>query len=199
MAPANGKNHCVRGPKRRRAFYALTSSRRWGRRGRQETEGGSKHDPTSGQHRCALICEARKSHQRDAPRGRKESIKKGSACINACNWSGSNNWGKYSFPILIDRMWRNPQLKSGVPGMFYLGKWLCIFSNPSLIYYPLLIYILLFQTQLFRRVMQKKASSNLKSLRQHLRMKGRPTRLRVRARWSPSKSSRMSSGRMMKM
>ena len=96
-------------------------------------------------------------------------------------------------------MWRNPLPKSGVPGMFYLGKWLCIFSNPSLIYNPLLIYILLFQTQLFRRVMQKKASLNLKSSRQHLRMKEGPMRLRARARWSPSKSSRMSSGRMMMM
>jgi len=106
---------------------------------------------------------------------------------------------KVFFPYLNDRMWRNPQLKSGVPGMFYLGKWLCIFSNPSLIYYPLLIYILLFQTQLFRRVMPKKASLNLKSLRQHLRMKGRPTRLRARARMSPFRRSRMSSHGMMKM
>jgi hypothetical protein len=47
--------------------------------------------------------------------------------------------------------------------------------------------------------MPKKASLNLKSLRQHLRMKGRPTRLRARARMSPSRRSRMSSGRMMKM
>jgi hypothetical protein len=47
--------------------------------------------------------------------------------------------------------------------------------------------------------MQKKASLNLESLRQHLRTKGRPTRLRVTARMSPSRRSRMSSGRMMKM
>ena len=103
------------------------------------------------------------------------------------------------FPYLNDRMWRNPQLKSGVPGMFYLGKWLCIFSNPSLIYYPLLIYILLFQTQLFRRVMPKKATLNLKRMRQQLRMKGRPMRLRARARMSPFRRSRMISGRIMKM
>jgi hypothetical protein len=47
--------------------------------------------------------------------------------------------------------------------------------------------------------MPKKASLNLKSLRQHLRMKGRPTRLRARARMSPSKRNRMSSGGMMMM
>jgi hypothetical protein len=47
--------------------------------------------------------------------------------------------------------------------------------------------------------MPKKASLNLKSLRQHLRRKRRPTRLRARGRMSPSKRSRMSSGRMMKM
>ena len=96
---------------------------------------------------------------------------------------------KVFFPYLNDRMWRNPQLKSGVPGMLYLGKWLCIFSNPSLIYNPLLIFILLFQTQLFRRVMPKKATWNLKSVRRQLRLKGRPMRLRARARRSPSKRS----------
>ena len=106
---------------------------------------------------------------------------------------------KLFFPYLNDRMWINPQLKSGVPGMFYLGKWLCIFSNPSLIYYPLLIYILLFQTQLFRRVMPKKATLNLKRVRHQLRMKIRVTRLRARARRSPSKRSRVNSGRMMMM
>jgi hypothetical protein len=47
--------------------------------------------------------------------------------------------------------------------------------------------------------MPKKATLNLKRMRQQLRMKGRPTRLRARAIWSTSKSSRMSSGRMMKM
>ena len=84
-------------------------------------------------------------------------------------------------------------------GDVLLGKWLVVFSNPRLIYYHLLIYILLFQTQIFRRAIPKKASLNLKSLRQHLRMKGRPMRLRARARRSPSKRSRMNCGWMMMM
>jgi hypothetical protein len=45
--------------------------------------------------------------------------------------------------------------------------------------------------------MPKKASLNLKSLRQHLRRKRRPMRLRARARRSPSKRNWMSSGRIM--
>jgi hypothetical protein len=46
---------------------------------------------------------------------------------------------------------------------------------------------------------KKEATWNLKRMRQQLRKKGRPTRLRARARRSPSKRSMKSSGKRIMM